>query len=138
MVQALYQASQAGVQIDLVVRGICALRPGVPGISENIRVRSIVGRLLEHSRVFYFSNDGNEELYCSSADWMDRNLLRRVEVAFPILDTELRSRVFREELENYLVDNTQAWSLNADGSYTRLQPGDSAAHSAQGALLSQL
>ncbi|MCB1641310.1 MAG: RNA degradosome polyphosphate kinase, partial [Xanthomonadales bacterium] len=86
----------------------------------------------------YFANGGDEELYCSSADWMDRNLLRRVEVAFPILDTELRSRVFREELENYFIDNTQAWVLNADGSYSRQSPGESAPHSAQATLLRQL
>ncbi|MEZ5443717.1 MAG: polyphosphate kinase 1 [Lysobacterales bacterium] len=138
VIQALYEASIAGVQIDLCVRGICALRPGVAGVSENIRVRSIVGRFLEHSRVYYFANGGDEELYCSSADWMDRNLLRRVEVAFPILDTELRSRVFREELENYFIDNTQAWVLNADGSYSRQSPGESAPHSAQATLLRQL
>ncbi len=136
VIQALYEASRAGVQIDLCVRGLCSLKPGVPGASETITVRSIVGRFLEHSRVYYFLNDGDEELYCSSADWMDRNLLRRVETCFPILDPELRARVFREELEIYLADNTQAWVLNSDGSYERAQPGDEEPQSAQSTLLS--
>lgn len=136
VIQALYQASRAGVSIDLCVRGLCVLKPGVKGISENIHVRSIVGRFLEHSRVYYFLNDGEEELYCSSADWMERNLLRRVESCFPILDKELRARVFREELEIYFTDNSQAWVLASDGSYRRLDPGEGPRHSAQATLLS--
>ncbi|PWG61632.1 polyphosphate kinase 1 [Sediminicurvatus halobius] len=122
-IQALYAAAMAGVQIDLIVRGMCSLRPGVPGISDNIRVRSVVGRFLEHTRVFYFANNGEPELYCSSADWMERNFFRRVETAFPVLQPDLRERVL-EDLECYLRDNTQAWVLNRDGSYTRATPGD--------------
>jgi polyphosphate kinase len=119
IIQALYNASRAGVPIDLIVRGICCLRPGVPGVSENIRVRSIVGRFLEHTRVYWFANGGEEELFASSADWMDRNFFRRVEVAYPIEDKSLRARV-KDVLERYLADNTQAWVLDADGSYRRL------------------
>jgi len=118
---ALYKASRAGVRIDLVVRGICALRPGLPGISENIRVRSIVGRFLEHSRVFYFENNGDKEVYLSSADWMGRNFFNRIEVCFPIEDKRLRDRVVKEGLETYLEDNTRAWILNGDGSYHRVK-----------------
>jgi len=138
VVQALYSASQAGVQIDLIIRGQCVLRPGVKGLSETIRVRSIIGRFLEHSRIFHFGNDGAPEVYLSSADWMDRNLLRRVEVCFPILNIDLAKRVFNEGLENYLVDNTQAWELNSDGSYTRTSPGDGIAHTAQTNLMARL
>ena len=112
-IEALYAASQAGVRIDLIVRGICCLRPGLAGISENIRVRSVIGRFLEHSRVYYFENDGEPELYCASADWMPRNFFRRVEVAFPITEPDLRQRIINE-LELYLEDNTQAWALEAD------------------------
>lgn len=122
-IQALYAASRAGVEVDLIVRGMCSLRPGVPGISENIRVRSVIGRFLEHTRVFYFANAGDPELYCSSADWMERNFFRRVETAFPVDQPELRHRVL-EDLECYLRDNTQAWWLNADGTYTRLRPAE--------------
>jgi polyphosphate kinase len=137
--RGLYEASRAGVRIDLIVRGACGLRPGVPGVSENIRVRSLVGRFLEHSRVYWFQNDGEPETYCSSADWMERNLLRRIETCFPILDPLLASRVFEEELENYLSDNVQAWELHADGSYARIVPEDGAMpHSAQDALLARL
>ncbi len=118
IVQALYEASSAGVQIDLVVRGICALRPGIACVSDNIRVRSIIGRFLEHSRVYYFHNDGAEELYCASADWMERNFFRRVEVAFPIERRKQRERILRD-LEIYLADNTQAWLLRPDGTYER-------------------
>lgn len=139
VIRALYAASQAGVEIDLIVRGACALRPGVPGLSERIRVRSVVGRFLEHSRVYWFQNDGEPELYCSSADWMERNLLRRVETCFPLLDPKLAKRVYEEELENYLRDNTQSWVLGPDGQYTRLQPeGDEMPHSAQQSLLAKL
>jgi polyphosphate kinase len=123
IIRALYEASQAGVKVDLIVRGICCLRPGVPGISENIRVRSIVGRFLEHSRVYYFLAGGEEELWCSSADWMERNFFNRFEVCFPILDPELRQRVLAEALELPLLDNQQAWALASDGSYALVQPG---------------
>ncbi|HET6546745.1 MAG TPA: polyphosphate kinase 1 [Rhodanobacteraceae bacterium] len=138
VVEILYRASRAGVQIDLIVRGACALRPGIPGISENIRVRSIVGRFLEHSRVYWFHNGGEPEIYCSSADWMERNLMRRIETCFPIRDPELATRVYDEALANYLADNTQAWRLEADGSCTRLTPGEAPPHSAQQTLLAKL
>ncbi|KQZ55884.1 polyphosphate kinase [Lysobacter sp. Root559] len=139
VIRALYLASQAGVQIDLIVRGACTLRPGVPGVSENIRVRSIVGRFLEHHRVYWFGNDGEPDLFCSSADWLERNLLRRVETGFPILDPSLAERVYDEALSNYLADNTSAWALGADGAYERVVPqGDAAPHSAQGALLAKI
>jgi polyphosphate kinase len=133
-IRALYRASCAGAQIDLIVRGVCALRPGIPGLSENIRVRSVIGRFLEHSRVFYFENDGEPELYCSSADWMGRNFFRRVEIAFPVRRPGLRARIMRD-LETYLWDNTQAWVLDADGSYRRLAAGTEPAVSAQLELL---
>ena len=119
VIRALYAASQAGVEIDLVVRGACALRPGVEGFSENIRVRSIVGRFLEHSRIWYFANDGGEEVWLSSADWMGRNLFRRIEVAFPVLDPELKARVIAEGLKPYLADNRDAWELAGDGTYAK-------------------
>jgi polyphosphate kinase len=139
VILALYKASQAGVRIDLIVRGACCLRPGVPGLSENISVRSVVGRFLEHNRVYWFGNDGASETYCSSADWMERNLMRRVESCFPILDPALAQRVFDETLVNYLADNQQAWCLHAVGSYTRVLPRDDALpYSAQGALLTKL
>lgn len=118
-VEALYAASQAGVEVDLIIRGPCALRPGVPGLSENIRVRSIVGRFLEHHRIFYFLADGEEKVYLSSADWMDRNFFRRIEVAFPVLDPRLKRRVLREGLRAYLADNCQAWDMLEDGRYRR-------------------
>ncbi len=135
VIRALYRASQAGVEIDLIVRGECTLRPQLPGISEHIRVRSIVGRFLEHSRVYWFANDTAPELFCASADWMERNLLRRVEIAFPIRDAQLAARVFEETLANALADNTQAWSLDADGGYTRVLPGKDPPYSAQRSLL---
>jgi polyphosphate kinase len=138
VVEVLYRASQAGVQIDLIVRASCTLRPGIPGVSENIRVRSIVGRFLEHSRVYWFQNDTTPEIYCSSADWMERNLMRRIETCFPIRDPELAARVYDESLANYLADNTQAWQLEPDGSYTRLTPGTDVPHSAQQTLLAKL
>jgi polyphosphate kinase len=138
VVRALYEASQAGVQIDLIVRSACTLRPGVPGVSDNIRVRSIVGRFLEHSRVYWFDNDGSPDLFCASADWLERNLLRRVETGFPILDPELAQRVKHEVLDNYLADNLNAWELRADGSYRKAEPGDAMPFSAQGALLASI
>jgi polyphosphate kinase len=119
IVQALYRASQAGVQIDLLVRGICALRPGVRGVSGNIRVRSIVGRFLEHSRIFYFANGGEEEIYIGSADWMPRNLYERVEVLVPLRDEMLRQRVRHEILDAYLADNRKARILLKDSTYIR-------------------
>lgn len=118
VIRALYRASQCGVRIDLIVRGICTLRPGVPGVSESIHVRSVVGRFLEHTRAVYFENGGTPEVFGSSADWMERNLLRRVETAFPIDDPTARQRVI-DDLETYLQDNTQAWVLEADGRYRR-------------------
>ena len=119
IVQALYRASQAGVDIDLIVRGICALRPGVRGVSDRIRVRSIVGRFLEHSRIFYFANGGQDEIYTGSADWMPRNLYERVEVLTPVRDELLRERVRGEILEAYLADNLKARNLLQDGTYIR-------------------
>lgn len=123
MVQAFYRASIAGVKVDLIVRGICTLKPGVEGISDNIQVRSIIGRFLEHTRVFYFENDGNPEIWCASADLMKRNLLRRVETAFPIESKKLRQRIF-DDLQLYLADNSQAWILAADGRYKRVDSSD--------------
>ncbi len=137
IIQALYQASQAGVQIDLIVRGICALRPGVPGVSDNIRVRSIIGRFLEHPRVYYFGNDGNPEVFGASADWMERNLFHRVETCFPIEAKKLRDRVIGD-LELYLRDNTQAWLLQPDGTYVLTRPGKDEPVSAQQTLLEAL
>jgi polyphosphate kinase len=121
-IEALYRASGAGVKVDLIVRGICALRPGLPGVSENITVRSVIGRFLEHSRVFYFENGGDSELFCASADWMERNFFRRVEGAFPVLRGSQRERILRD-LDLYLADNTQAWLLRPDGSYIRAETG---------------
>ncbi len=121
IIQELYRASQAGVEIDLIVRGICALRPGVRGVSNNIRVRSIVGRFLEHSRIFYFANGGEEEVYLGSADWMPRNLYERVEVTFPLKNAMLRQRIRSEILEAYLADTAKARLLRSDGSYVRAQ-----------------
>lgn len=115
VIKALYQASQAGVQVELIVRGICCLKPGIPGVSENIRVISVVGRFLEHSRVFYFEN-ADHQIYCASADWMERNLSHRIEVCFPIIRKKLATRIM-EELELYLADSVQAWELQADGNY---------------------
>ncbi|MEO5574028.1 MAG: polyphosphate kinase 1 [Gammaproteobacteria bacterium] len=138
IIHALYEAAGAGVKIDLIVRGICCLRPGVAGVSENIQVRSIVGRFLEHSRVFYFLNEGNPVTYCASADWMRRNFARRVETCFPIEDMRLCTRVLKEGLMPYLTDNTQAWQLQSDGSYKRLKPGSQKPRSAQQFLLETL
>ncbi len=137
-IQALYRASMAGVEIDLIVRGMCVLRPGLAGVSENIRVRSVIGRFLEHTRVFYFGNAGSPEICCASADWMDRNFFRRVETAFPVNNPEARRRILKD-LEYYLMDTRQAWLLQPDGSYVRAAPQDDApAFSAQQALLERL
>ena len=139
VIKALYAASQAGVTIELIVRGACCLRPGVPGLSDNITVRALVGRFLEHSRVYWFANNGKSEIYCSSADWLERNLLRRVETCFPVIEPELAQRVFTEELEYYLRDNCQSWMLNADGSYRKvIQAESEPAFCAQARLLSDL
>jgi len=135
-IEALYRASRAGVRIDLIVRGVCALRPGVPGVSENITVRSIVGRFLEHSRTFYFENGGEPEIFCASADWMERNFFHRVEVAFPIERRAHRTRIL-ENLELALADNCQAWRLLPDGRYERLSPGESPKLSQQAELLAR-
>ena len=136
-IEALYEASQAGVEIDLIVRGPCALKPQVPGLSENIRVRSVIGRFLEHHRIFYFHAGGQERMYLSSADWMDRNFFKRIELAFPILDPAIRRRVMKEGLRAYLVDNAQAWDLQADGSYRRKTPRGQT-RTAQRVLLEEL
>jgi polyphosphate kinase len=136
-INALYAASGAGVRIDLIVRGACSLRPGVKGLSENITVRSVVGRLLEHHRIYYFRNGGADDVYLSSADWMGRNLFRRIEVAWPILDGKLKQRVLNEGLKPYLEDTAEAWVLGADGVY---QPprGGAGGRSAQRLLLETL
>jgi polyphosphate kinase len=117
VIRTLYEASSAGVKVDLIVRGACALKPGVAGLSENIRVRSIIGRFLEHSRIYYFRNDLVHDVYLSSGDWMGRNLFRRIEVAFPVLDKSLKKRVIDEGLRPYLKDNTNAWELESNGNY---------------------
>jgi polyphosphate kinase len=122
IIEELYAASTAGVKIDLLVRGVCGLKPGIPGLSDNIQVRSVIGRFLEHSRVFYFANGGADDVYLASADWMDRNFFRRIELCFPVLDPALKRRVLREGLQPYLDDNCQAWVMNADGGYERLKP----------------
>ena len=134
VIDALYTASQAGVKVELVVRGICMLKPGIAGVSENIQVVSVLGRFLEHSRVFWFSNNGEELLYISSADWMPRNFFNRVEIAVPVKGDSL-ARVKEECLDIYLQDNTFSWQLNADGKYERLSPGDEPAFSAQQFLI---
>ncbi|NMG45619.1 polyphosphate kinase 1 [Aromatoleum toluvorans] len=136
-IEALYAASQAGVEVELIVRGPCALRPGVPGLSENIRVRSIVGRFLEHHRIFYFRAGGEDKVYLSSADWMDRNFFGRIEIAFPVLDQRLKRRVIKEGLRAYLGDNCQAWEMLEDGRYRRKVPRG-VHRSAQTVLLAEL
>ena len=138
VIQALYRASQAGVQVDLIVRGICALRPGVEGVSENIRVRSVVGRFLEHTRVFYFENDSDPKVYLSSADWMGRNFFNRVEVCFPVENEVLRKRVVAESFDAYLADGRQAWQLRADGAYEPAGGQGADRESAQESLLAAL
>src|SRR5580658_7674357 len=134
IIETLYAASRSGVRIDLIVRGVCALRPGIPGVSENIAVRSVIGRFLEHSRVYWFENGGEPELYLASADWMERNFFRRVEIAFPVLHKDHRTRILKD-LEILLSDNTNTWQLQADGNYTRLNVEPSAAVDAQALLL---
>ncbi|MBD3869190.1 MAG: polyphosphate kinase 1 [Acidobacteria bacterium] len=139
IIRALYRASMAGVKIDLIVRGVCCLRPGIPGVSDNIRVRSVVGRFLEHHRIFHFHAAGEEDTLCSSADWMPRNFFRRVELAFPIRSKKLRRRVIEEGLQVLLDDNCNAWEMDASGDYTRIQPGKNDDWiSGQDALLRQL
>ncbi|MGI9238152.1 MAG: polyphosphate kinase 1 [Woeseiaceae bacterium] len=137
LIDALYAASQAGVKVDLIVRGICSLRPGIKGLSENIHVRSIVGRFLEHSRVYYFLNDGDEQFYCSSADWMERNMFRRNESCFEIRQKAMKEKL-RRHLELFLADNCEAWVLSGDGSYKRLTPGKAEPISAQETFLEHL
>ena len=122
MIDALYRASQAGVRVDLIVRGICCLRPGIPGLSERVRVVSVVGRFLEHSRLYYFQNQGDEELYMGSADLMPRNLDHRVEALVPVQDAGMRTYLRDEILEGYLRDTTNAADLQPNGSYRRVDP----------------
>jgi polyphosphate kinase len=134
VIEALYAASQAGVEIDLIIRGMCSLRPGVKGFSERIRVRSIVGRFLEHSRIFSFANGGEEEVYCGSADWMPRNLIERCEVVFPVKHPELAKRLRHEILGAYLKDNVKARLLQPSGEYVRA-PQAEVLFSAQDSLM---
>ncbi|HEY5446340.1 MAG TPA: hypothetical protein VIJ87_18095, partial [Pyrinomonadaceae bacterium] len=124
VIRALYAASDAGVSIDLIVRGICMLKPGIPEASKNIRVRSIVGRFLEHSRLFYFGNNGKDEMFIGSADWMFRNLSRRVEVLVPIKDVRIKQFLKDSVLASYLKDNVNARELQSDGSYLRVKPSE--------------
>ena len=136
LIGKLYDASQAGVKVELILRSMCCLRPQVKGLSENITVRSVIGRFLEHTRIYYFYNNGAERLYCGSADWMDRNLFHRVEVAFPIENKKLFKQVYEDGLLNYLHDNTQAWALNGNGIWQQIQPAaGEAPHTAQAHLL---
>ncbi len=135
IIRALYNASMAGVRVDLIVRGICCLRPGIPGLSETIQVRSIVGRFLEHTRVYYFLDGGNEHVMCSSADWMPRNLHHRVEACFPIEEKRPKDQVIKFGLLNYLNDNTQAWILQSDGAYKKARPGNQKSRNTQQQLL---
>ena len=138
IIRALYDASSAGVKIDLIVRGVCALRPGIAGVSENITVRSVVGRFLEHTRIFYFYNSGEENVYMASADWMYRNFFRRIEVCFPLLDSRVKKRVIKEGLEPYLKDNLNAWEMQADASYRRRVARRGYEFSAQQQLMAEL
>jgi len=138
IIEALYSASQAGVKIDLIVRGVCLLRPGVSGLSDSIQVISIIGRFLEHHRVFYFANDGAEDVFISSADWMERNLHRRIEVCVPILDTRIKRRVISEGLRPYLKDNVRSWVMDADGNYHQRVSRNAQPFSAHDALLEKL
>ena len=138
VIEALYRASKAGVKVDLIVRGVCALKPGIAGLSQNIRVRSIIGRFLEHSRIFYFRAGGEQQVYLSSADWMERNFFRRIELCFPVLEDRLKKRVIREGLRPYLTDNTQAWEMDGAGGYARKKPGRAKHRCAQKELLALL
>ena len=138
VIEALYRASKAGVKVDLIVRGVCALKPGIAGLSQNIRVRSIIGRFLEHSRIFYFRAGGEQQVYLSSADWMERNFFRRIELCFPVLEDRLKKRVIREGLRPYLTDNTQAWEMDGTGGYARKKPGRAKHRCAQKELLALL
>ncbi|MDN5935814.1 MAG: RNA degradosome polyphosphate kinase, partial [Nitrosospira sp.] len=138
IIKALYAASCAGIKIDLVVRGVCALRPGIAGLSENIRVRSIIGRFLEHTRIFYFRSAGDQIIYLSSADWMDRNFFRRIEICFPILEAKLKKRVLLEGLNVYLKDNRQTWEMDSDGNYHLRSARRGRKFCAQEALLTEL
>ena len=136
LIGKLYDASQAGVKVELILRSMCCLRPQVKGLSENITVRSVIGRFLEHTRIYYFYNNGVERLYCGSADWMDRNLFHRVEVAFPIENKKLFKQVYEDGLLNYLHDNTQSWALNGNGIWQQIQPAaGEVPHTAQAHLL---
>jgi polyphosphate kinase len=135
VIEALYEASKAGVQIDLIVRGICSIRPGIPGVSENIRVRSVVGRFLEHSRIFYFANGGADEIYCGSADWMPRNLFERCEVVFPIRDAQIRNRIRNEVLAAYLADTAKSRIETAHGGYPRVRAPEGKCFNAQDFLI---
>ena len=138
-IELLYRASQAGVEIKLIVRGMCSLRPGIPGVSDNIEVRSLVGRFLEHARIYYFHRNGDFKIYFASADLMERNLYRRVEICFPVLEPGLARRVYHEGLEMYLKDNCQAWVMDREGNYTRLNPAEGEARiSAQEYLMEKL
>jgi len=137
IITALYEASSAGVTIDLIVRGVCSLRPGVKGLSENISVRSVIGRFLEHHRIFYFHADGLQNIYLSSADWMERNFFRRIEICFPVLDAKLKRRVLKEGLQPYLADNSQAWEMDGGGDY-RIKSSKRARISAQDRLLADM
>ncbi|MCL4121175.1 UNVERIFIED_CONTAM: hypothetical protein GTU68_066814 [Idotea baltica] len=138
MISALYRASMAGVKIDLIIRGICCLRPGIPGLSDTIHVRSIIGRFLEHTRIYYFSNDNEPEVWAASADLMKRNLLRRVEACFPVQSKQLRQQII-DDLNVYLADNSQAWELASDGRYRRVERLESEpAICAQSTLLEQM
>lgn len=138
IIRALYDASAAGVKIDLIVRGVCALKPGIPDISENITVRSIVGRFLEHTRIFYFFNNNEENVYLASADWMYRNFFRRIEVCFPLLDSKVKKRVIKEGLEPYLKDNLNAWEMLADTNYRHRSARRGYEFSAQQYLMTEL
>jgi polyphosphate kinase len=126
------------VKIDLIVRGVCALRPGVPGLSETIRVRSVIGRFLEHSRIYHFHADGRDEVWLASADWMGRNFFRRVEVAFPVRDRKLKARVLAEGIAVHLRDNASAWTMDAEGGYVRRRPRGARQIVSQQALLEKL
>jgi polyphosphate kinase len=138
VIQELYRASQAGVKIDLIIRGVCALMPGVPGLSDNIKVRSIIGRFLEHHRICYFYANGLEKVYLSSADWMDRNLYRRVEIAFPILNQVIKQRVIQEGLQVLLQDNQSAWMMQSNGQYLKVKTKSKTLITAQLSLLERI